>query len=87
MLIPVIEFDHKGTRYVVEDTEENETLIFNNHFTRQLKYTLAFDWQIPRLTACEPKFIAFGNAVLEAVDGLEDATDYELASDNEDIMA
>jgi hypothetical protein len=87
MLIPVINFELMGKRFTVEDTEDNLALISHHPLTRQLKFDQVFDWQMPRLTANEPKFIQFGNEVLSALDGLSDATEWEQSSDNEDVMA
>lgn len=72
MLIPTIEFDLRSpitgedTHSVVEWSPDNEMLVLHDKRTHNIHYTQTFDFQLNRFKL--PKFIRFGDAVLEALD-------------------
>ena len=73
MLINAITFDihnfttHTDNSYMVENTPTNFELIAMQKNTRQIEITQEFDFDFAQ-RECEPRFIEFGNAVLDSLE-------------------
>lgn len=71
MLIQAISFEIHNVKaqiheeFLVEATDENYEMILRHRFTRQIQFVKAFDFEFAHKEHT-PKFIEFGNTVLEA---------------------
>lgn len=69
-------------QFLVENTPENQELIWPQRHVREIEFGQMFDFQFSREKR-EPKFIQFGNAVLDAFDN---DSDVQLEIDDIDEM-
>jgi hypothetical protein len=80
MLVETIAFRifdrNSGTdnEYVIENTSDNQEMVFSNHYTHAIEFGQMFDFQFAH-EECEPKFIQFGNAFAKAWDKEENHLD------------
>lgn len=71
MLIETITFEvfsktNGSEEFVIENTETNYEMILRHRFTRQIKFTKAFDFEFAKKRKA-PKFIEFAEAVADSL--------------------